>query len=62
MEKKEKKTDRDLYLDSLIKALQSDIQRRKETGEPLHTDTEMYILRDVPGRFGEDEADLIFQP
>lgn len=38
----------------LVRALQSRIQERREMGEEPYTDTEIYILKDVPGRFGKD--------
>ena len=54
MEKNEKKQEMISRGELLAKALQSRLQELKEKGEPLRTDTVLYILKDVPGRFKKD--------
>lgn len=56
MSRKEKKFEPTLQDVALAKALQSSIQKRKEQGKPLHTDTEIYIYKGPlpPERFGKD--------
>lgn len=54
MEKQGKKHEKPSHSELLAKAIQSRLQELKEQGKPLRTDTEIYILKDVPGRFGKD--------